>query len=152
MDENEMKEGRVRAAIRVAHRLGAGVDELHDVMEAVQAAWSPELEVRGDVGKELRRMCDEQWQDSGEQCAPAGSEKVLELLGVMWPDVIADCGREEEQVRAERLRQAERADERVPTAEEYRRVAQHYEERGDVNRAALYREAAAAMDGSTPAA
>lgn len=145
MNETNMTEARVRAAIRVARRLGADTEQLHDVLIAVRAGWTAAAEKDGTLYDALTKASDETWRAHGEPYAPGRSKMVLSLLAAIWPDVIADCGREEEQVRAERLRQAERADERVPTAEEYRRVAQHYEERGDVNQAALYREAAAAM-------
>lgn len=150
MDETETKEARTRAAIRVAHRLGAGVDELHDVLIAVRAGWTAAAERDSTLTDALTKACDEAWRAHGGAYAPARSKMALSLLAAMWPDVIVDCAREEEQVRKERLRQAERADERVPTAEEYSRVAQHYEGRGDVNRAALYREAAAVMAKGLP--
>lgn len=145
-----MKEARTRAAVRVARRLGADTEQLHDVLVAVRGGWTAAAEKEGTLADAFATACGNAWRENGEPWAPGRSVRMLELLAVMWPDVIADCGREEEQVRAEWVRQAERADERVPTAEEYRRMAQHYEERGDVSQAALYREAAAVMAGCVP--
>lgn len=92
-----MREARTRAAIRVARRLGADTDQLHDVMLAIRSGWNPEVDTYGGevIGEVLSDTSDEVWRDRGEPYAPARSRRVLELLGVMWPDVIAECKREE---------------------------------------------------------
>lgn len=97
MDETEMREARTRAAIRVARRLGADTDQLHDELIAVRSGWNPEVDkYDGEViGEVLRDTCDEVWQARREPYAPARSRMVCELLGAMWPDVIAECKREE---------------------------------------------------------
>jgi hypothetical protein len=145
MDENQMREARTRAAIRVARRLGADTDQLHDVMIAVRTGWTVAAETGGTLHDALPAACDQVWKESGEPYAPVRSRRMLWVLAAMWPDVLLDCAREEEQVRVERLRQAERADERIPTTEGYAKLAQHFEQRGEVDRAKTYREAAAVM-------
>lgn len=90
MDETEMREARTRAAIRVARRLGADTDQLHDVLTAVRSGWNPEVDTYGGelIGEVLSDTCDEVWQDRGEPYAPARSRRVLWVLAAMWPDVI----------------------------------------------------------------
>lgn len=94
MRDRQLCKLRTRAAIRVARRLGADVEELHDVMIAMHRGWTPEVEKR-DVGQKLLDECDDHWRDRGEPGAPPRTRKVCELLGEMWPDVIAECRREE---------------------------------------------------------
>lgn len=93
MRDRQLHELRTRAAIRVAARLGAGVDELHDVMLAMRYGWTPEVDkYRGEeLGEILLDTCDENWREHRAPCAPERSRHVLELLGEMWPDVVAEC-------------------------------------------------------------
>ncbi|WP_131721811.1 hypothetical protein [Mycobacteroides abscessus] len=139
MNETNETEARARAAIRVARRLGADTEQLHDVMEAVRAGWTAAAERDGTLYDALTKASDETWRAHGEPYAPGRSKMVLSLLAAMWPDVMLDCAREEEQVRKDEQRQVDLHG-TGPT--DHAKLARFYEDRGDVYRATLHREAA----------
>ncbi|SLJ23312.1 Uncharacterised protein [Mycobacteroides abscessus subsp. abscessus] len=89
-----MRDARVRAAVRLAAKLGATINELYSVQNAVDTGWSAGAE-EIDISRSLLAALDKGYAELNGGAAPPQARRLMVVLGILWPDVVADCEREE---------------------------------------------------------
>ena len=84
------------ARVQETARLGADAWHLHDMMEAVQVGWQPGTDKVDPelLGDELTSYLDSLREDRGGERTQTASKKLPKVLGVLWPDIVAECERE----------------------------------------------------------
>jgi hypothetical protein len=87
--EAALRAARTRAVLRVAARLNATVDQLHQLRVGVDQEWSAAKERSGDLSAAVfewsETYCNPDTNDQWEV------ESISDLIEVMWPDVVLEC-------------------------------------------------------------